>query len=87
MTTNNDTPVETTATQAEVSEPVKFFQRPFAKKALIWGGVALGVVVGAIILTRGANGEYEEDLIVEEIEYPDGTVKTTVTPVTATEND
>ena len=51
--------------------------KPIVKKALIWGGVALGAVA-IFLLVKPRQDEDEQDyLIVEETTAPDGTTTTT----------
>lgn len=64
--TENQTP-ETVAFDID-SLPVekkKFEIKPIVKKVLIWGGVAAGVIVGAILLNRTNELEADTDQLFE----------------------
>ena len=55
--------------------------KPIVKKALIWGGVALGAVA-VFFLVKPRKDDEQEYLIIEESVAPDGTTTTTtVTPL------
>lgn len=76
MTAQDTTNVETPESVVEDPSKKKFSLKPIAKKVLIWGGAAIGLIAVTVLATAAVRGdECEEDSY--ELETPDDNIEIT----------
>jgi hypothetical protein len=76
--TAQDTPVEDTTTTEETPKSTKKFSLgPVAKKVLVWGGAALGIITVVAIAAAARQNDDEDREIYVLTELPDATLDET----------